>query len=404
MTAAEWGEAFDGPEPGTPHNEAREAILEALIGTLIDKHDDEAPTEALHRSLRHNRELLTTLNRAWPLIEAEELIGDLWSVPAYLRRCAPWLSPDDVHRLHRSPAAAWTLSDLPLLDAARHRLGDQTASRRQLQRSAVVAARQGLMAGVIADLIESDDSELAVMSMLRGQDLRDALIDEDELPAADRDQLAGPFAHIVVDEAQELTDAQWQMLLLRCPSRSFTIVGDRAQARHGFIESWRERLERVGFGGIREAGLSINYRTPVEIMAAAEPVIRAVLPDANVPISVRSTGMPVQHGHRSALASILDDWLAGNADGTACVIGDARLHRRPACAVVDPGAGQGSRVRPGRAHRSGYLGRGHRGRCRPVCGDDQGDPQARHPDCRRSAAPLAAAAGRPRPTARPRLR
>ena len=36
------------------------------------------------------------------------------------------------------------------------------------------------------------------------------------------------------------------MLLLRCPSRSFTIVGDRAQARHGFTESWQERLERIG--------------------------------------------------------------------------------------------------------------------------------------------------------------
>ena len=77
------------------------------------------------------------------------------------------------------------------------------------------------------------------MSMLRGQDLREALVDEDALPGADRDQLAGPFAHIVVDEAQELTDAEWQMLLARCPSRSFTIVGDRAQARHGFTESWR---------------------------------------------------------------------------------------------------------------------------------------------------------------------
>ena len=72
------------------------------------------------------------------------------------------------------------------------------------------------------------------MTMLRGEDLRDALVDEAALPAADPDLLAGPFAHIVVDEAQELTDAEWQMLLLRCPSRSFTIVGDRAQARHGF--------------------------------------------------------------------------------------------------------------------------------------------------------------------------
>ena len=136
------------------------------------------------------------------------------------------------------------------------------------------------------------------------------------------DLLAGPFAHIVVDEAQELTDAEWQMLLLRCPSRSFTIVGDRAQARHGFTESWQERLERIGLDRINLASLSINYRTPEEVMAEAEPVIRAVLPDANVPTSIRSTGVPVVHGSASDLGSILDTWLAAHADGIACVIGD----------------------------------------------------------------------------------
>ena len=125
-----------------------------------------------------------------------------------------------------------------------------------------------------------------------------------------------------MDEAQELTDAQWQMLLLRCPSRSFTIVGDRAQARHGFTESWQERLERVGFDQIRLASLSINYRTPEEVMAEAEPVIRAVLPDANVPASIRSSGVPVAGGSASDLATVLGTWLAAHADGIACVIGD----------------------------------------------------------------------------------
>ena len=158
--------------------------------------------------------------------------------------------------------------------------------------------------------------------MLRGEDFQDALVDQAALPTADPDLLAGPFAHIVVDEAQELTDAEWQMLLLRCPSRSFTIVGDRAQARHGFTESWRERLERIGLDQISLASLSINYRTPEEVMAEAEPVIRAVLPDANVPISIRSTGVPVRHGSASDLGSILDAWLASHADGIACVIGD----------------------------------------------------------------------------------
>ncbi|MCE3276481.1 MAG: family ATPase, partial [Propionibacteriaceae bacterium] len=140
------------------------------------------------------------------------------------------------------------------------------------------------------------------------------------LPSTDPDRLAGPFAHIIVDEAQELTDAEWQMLLRRCPSRSFTIVGDRAQARHGFTESWQERLERIGLDNINLASLSINYRTPEEVMAEAEPVIRAVFPDANVPISIRSSGVPVVHGSTSDLGSILDTWLASHADGIACVI------------------------------------------------------------------------------------
>jgi superfamily I DNA/RNA helicase len=115
------------------------------------------------------------------------------------------------------------------------------------------------------------------------------------------------------------------MLLLRCPSRSFTIVGDRAQARHGFTESWQERLERIGLDRVNLASLNINYRTPEEVMAEAEPVIRAVIPDANVPISIRSSDIPVIHGSTSDLGSILDTWLAAHANGIACVIGAADI-------------------------------------------------------------------------------
>jgi superfamily I DNA/RNA helicase len=180
------------------------------------------------------------------------------------------------------------------------------------------------MARVVDNLIEVADDEYGtgLVTMLRGEDFQDALVNEATLPGADPDLLAGPFAHVVVDEAQELTDAEWQMLLLRCPSRSFTIVGDRAQARHGFTESWPERLERIGFDRISVATLSINYRTPEEVMTEAEPVIRAVLPDANVPTSIRSTGVPVGYGPASDLGSILGTWLAAHADGIAAVIGD----------------------------------------------------------------------------------
>jgi len=324
LSTGDWAEAFGAPAPGTPHNEAREEIWEALLTILVDSHDGDAPADLLRRSLLQNRELRTALNRAWPLIEATDLVGDLWSVPAYLRLCAPWLSPDDTAKLQRGDAQAWTVSDLPLLDAARQRLGDPEASRRKRRHEATVAAEREQMTRVVDNLIEAADDEYGVglVTMLRGEDFHDVLVNEAALPGTDPDLLAGPFAHVVVDEAQELTDAEWQMLLLRCPSRSFTIVGDRAQARHGFTESWQERLERIGFDRISLATLSINYRTPQEVMAEAEPVIRAVLPDANVPTSIRSNGVPVVHGSASDLDSILGTWLAAHADGIACVIGD----------------------------------------------------------------------------------
>ncbi len=338
LSADDWAEAFEAPDPGTPHNEARDQVWDELLAILMDKYDGDEADDLLRKSLQQNRDLVAAFNRAWPLLEATDLVGDLWSVPAYLRKCAPWLSADDVRKLQREDAQAWTLSDLPLLDAARQRLGDPETSRRRRRQEATTAAERERMADVIDELIAADDSELLLMTSLRHQDLRDALVDDAALPTADPDLLAGPFAHIVVDEAQELTDAEWQMLLLRCPSRSFTIVGDRAQARHGFTETWQERLERIGLGEIRLASLSINYRTPEEVMAEAEPVIRAVLPDANVPTSIRSSGVPVVHGSTPELGSILDTWLAEHAEGEgiACVIGDP---------TVRAGFHSGSRVR-----------------------------------------------------------
>ncbi|WP_371661150.1 RNA polymerase recycling motor ATPase HelR [Streptomyces sp. NBC_00280] len=331
LTAGDWAVAFEAA-PGVPHNEARDQVWEELLTILADKHDSDdhgvSPAQ-LRKSLAQDRELVTAFNSAWPLLEAADLVGDLWSVPAYLRMCAPWLSPDEVRKLQRADARAWTVSDLPVLDAARLRLGDPEAARRRRRHESVLAAQRERMTQVVDNLIDAasdsgadgDEGE-GLVRMLRGRDARVSLVDESELATPEPDLLAGPFAHIVVDEAQELTDAEWQMLLLRCPSRSFTIVGDRAQARHGFTESWEERLERVGLDRVSMASLSINYRTPEEIMAEAEPVIRAALPDANVPTSIRSGGIPVVHGSVSDLDQVLDAWLASHTDGVACVIGD----------------------------------------------------------------------------------
>ncbi|MFF0736588.1 RNA polymerase recycling motor ATPase HelR [Streptomyces chartreusis] len=336
LTARDWAVAFDAAEPGVPHNEARDQVWEELLTILVDQHEEDASgddgevsPELIRRSLSQNRELRGAFDRSWPLLEATDLVGDLWSVPAYLRMCAPWLDREEVQRLQRADAQAWTVSDLPLLDAARQRLGDPETARRKRRHAGILAAQRERMTQVVDNLIEATansgadgDEGGGLVIMLRGQDAQVSLVDESELTDIAPDRLAGPFAHIVVDEAQELTDAEWQMLLLRCPSRSFTIVGDRAQARHGFTESWQDRLARIGLDRIELASLNVNYRTPAEIMTEAEPVIRAALPDANVPTSIRSGGLPVRHGSLSERDSILDSWLAEHTEGIACVIGD----------------------------------------------------------------------------------
>ena len=294
LSASDWAEAFETPAPGTPHNEARDQIWEELLTILLDKHeaDDDVSPDLVRRSLTQNAELRRRLQQGLAADRGDRPrrrpVGGP-GLPAHVRavadartRCACSSATD---------ARAWTLSDLPLLDAARQRLGDPEASRRRRRHEAAVAAERARMDRVVDEILQLDDED-GLMAQLKQGGIRDALVDEGALPEADRDLLAGPFAHVVVDEAQELTDAEWQMLLQRCPSRSFTIVGDRAQARHGFTETWEERLERVGLDQVQLASLTINYRTPQEVMAEAEPVIRAVLPDANVPTSIRSNGDP----------------------------------------------------------------------------------------------------------------
>lgn len=361
ITAGEWAEAFAAAEPGSAHNEAREQVRQALIDiivdTLTDRQDDDEPeeeagfdaygldseddSEKLRRALGGNRELEQQFDRVWPLLDPADLVSELWTVPELLLRCAPELGASALSVLRREEGRAWTVSDLPFLDVARQRIGDPGEARARRRREAAVAAERERIADVLDDLIANDDSEMGVMSMLRGQDLKAALVDEAALPAADPDLLAGPFAHIVVDEAQELTDAEWQMLLQRCPSRSFTIVGDRAQARHGFAESWQERLHRVGLDEVSLASLTVNYRTPEEVMAEAEPVIRAALPDANVPTSIRSSGLPVVHGSAADLGALLDSWLAENADGIACVIGAPAFTPPPRVRSLTPELSKG---------------------------------------------------------------
>ena len=342
LTHADWTEAFASVEDGTPHNEAHPQIRETLVEILLEKAGGEVPAAHLRAELLSDPELHRALYRAWPMLRPGDLVGDLWTVPAYLRLCAPWLSTEQIRLLQRTDPQAWTSADLPLLDAARNRLGDPDRARVSQRRKAERAAELERRRMVIDEVIAADDDPEGVAPMLRHADLQEALLDPltEGGPESGDSRLAGPFGHIIVDEAQELTDAQWLMLLRRCPSASLTVVGDRAQSRRDFDESWIERLQRIGLSPERvsQVGLSINYRTPSEVMDAAAPVIRSVRPDANVPESVRSSGVPVEYGRIDDLSVVIADWLAEHSEGVACVIS------APGAALPDIPASD--RVRP----------------------------------------------------------
>ena len=339
LTPDDWADVFDAVEPGTAHDDARPEIWHAIVEILA--HRVRAPQRVLAPVLAQNAALAAAFDRAWPLLDPAALVAALWSDPAFLQRCAPWLTDADVGRLVRDRGAAWTTSDLPVLDAAHRLIGDPAGEQVRRERSARLASERAYRDDVSDYLIASSDNDLGLMSMLKSDDLRNSLDDLDTLPEVATDPLAGPFAHIIVDEAQELTDAEWQMLLARCPSRSFTIVGDRAQARHGFTDTWESRLTRAGLRDVHVSSLTVNYRTPSEIMAAAEPVIRAAIPDANVPTSIRDSGVPVRHGELRDLDEILTAWLDANEDGTAAVIGTAPASAPPRVLALTPQTAKG---------------------------------------------------------------
>ena len=275
------------------------------------------------------------------------------AVPAYLRRCAPWL---DRGRGAAAAAAAsrrpGRSSDLPLLDAARQRLGDPEASRRRPPPRGRAGRRAG---GDVAGRRPPDrDRRLRPagdVDAARRRPARQARRRER------RARLSTPTG------SPARSPTSWSTRPRSSPTRSGRCCCCAAPAaaspssatgpRPGTGSPSRGTNGSSGSASTtsRMASLTINYRTPEEVMAEAEPVIRAALPDANVPTSIRRSGVPVVHGSIADLDPILDTWLAAHPDGIACVIGLPSFRARGPRPVADPGAGQGAGVRPGRPRR-----------------------------------------------------
>jgi hypothetical protein len=240
-------------------------------------------------------------DRARQDVTPERLLTQLWSSPERLAAAAPELSATERAALYRRPGDPWTGADVALLDEAADLLGDTAAVARQHQRAEAERAaadaehlaytrevvHSGLAAGALT--IDPLDVEPFISLMAERTRHREAPGTIAERAAVDR---TWQFGHVIVDEAQELSPMEWRMVMRRCRRRSMTLVGDLAQAgTDAGVRSWVELLDRYAPGRWRTAELTVNYRTPAEIMAVAGDVLTAIDPAAAPPVSARSTGV-----------------------------------------------------------------------------------------------------------------
>jgi DNA helicase IV len=311
-----------------PHNSARRVFVRELIGELTTQVVGQIPGGLLDEDeradvaagLRADPAVRRLLDDLWPRLTPQRLIGDLLADPAVLARAAGrTLRPAELASLRRSPArwdGAWTPADVPLLDEAAELLGDPDEESREAAAEAAeraLAAERHYAEGVLEMLGLTDQLDADTLAeRWRGPERRRSAA---EHAAADRDWA---FGHLIVDEAQEVTPMLWRLLWRRCPGRSATLVGDLAQAaRPDAPSSWREILAPHVGGRYRVERLTVNYRTPQEIMDVAADVLAVAQPGAVAPVSVRLVGMPP-----SAVRVPAGDALADTVVATALRLSD----------------------------------------------------------------------------------
>ena len=239
--------------PGT-HNSKRRLVEAMLIRQLHAQYERSASfyradneladlgVDEFAHSIRHTPEVSEALDRMWPRIGPEELLHDLFGARALLGSAGQAiLTQAECDSLFRTRSKAfdeiaWSRADMALLDEARALLGRRRAGH--------------------------EDEEMRV------------------------------YGHILVDEAQDLSPMDLRMVGRRSISGSMTLVGDLAQATGTRAwDSWSQVVAELGRGrASRQVELSVNYRTPSQVMDLASRILAAAAPNLKTPRSVRTTG------------------------------------------------------------------------------------------------------------------
>ncbi|HEU4349912.1 MAG TPA: ATP-binding domain-containing protein [Actinoplanes sp.] len=295
---------------GKPHNIARAVFVTEVIHALSlqiaerigadplggDNLLDEADLAETRRELREDVDVQQALFDMWPVLTPRRVLRDLLSSADRLE------SAGGPPQLLRERSAAWTPADVPLLDELAELLGaDDTLRKRAAERERAQAIEYAEGVLEIVEGSRSLDFEDEEEELLSAIDVVDAsafaeryeVIDTRtaaERAAADRTWV---FGHVIVDEAQELSPMAWRLLMRRTPSRSMTVVGDVAQTSElAGTTTWDQVFEPYVGQRWRLAELTVNYRTPTEVMAVAADVLAAIDPSLQPPRSVRDGGVP----------------------------------------------------------------------------------------------------------------
>ena len=281
-----------------PHNLARVSYVKEILDGLASQYarllgvqlSADNRTELL-ADLRESPDVRREVNLTWMPMTPQSLLEGLYAEPHRLAAAAPHL--DDAQRalLRRDRGAPWTVSDVPLLDEAAELLGDDDTGGYELKRLAAQQRQAEVEYAKGALQISGGAGGLVSAEALAGR-FADVgpILSAAERAAVDR---TWAYGHVVVDEAQELSPMAWRLLMRRCPAKSMTLVGDIAQTGSAAgAHSWAEVLDPYVAGRWRLTELTVNYRTPSEVMTLASAMLEAAGVTATAPRSVRDGDVP----------------------------------------------------------------------------------------------------------------
>ncbi|GAB3581885.1 HelD family protein [Calidifontibacter terrae] len=313
----------------TGYDAARLALAEASWSQVRSQVKNLEKSEFVDQFADH-LEVEAFLNSWWAPIDPREVL--LWFTDANrLRRYTDGLlSPEDARAFGESFSTAlatgtWSVADAALVDDLSARLG-------------LIAEKPKEERGFYEIELMDDTADFGVQEVrTAGTPLGADQVSYRRNPTDARERLLlgrigrwAEYAHVLVDEAQDLSPMQWRMVGRRGRYASWTVVGDAAQASWpDLAESAEAREEAFGSKERRTFHMTTNYRNAREIFDYAEKVVRRYVPDADIPQAVRETGIfptELSVAPTDMVESVLRqaDSLTTEVDGLVAVITPAR--------------------------------------------------------------------------------